>query len=159
MKVGEWQDFFDNGKPKDVTSYKLFKKKSKMDYSFMKDRVVLESIQHGPSISYSAKDFKKTEEGNYKDGVKDGEWIAYYPGGRIPAVVSHYKNGKLHGSMKQYSRRGKLLSEIDYKNGLKHGSFKIYDKRGKVLSEKKFEHGMQIIEGQKNGQGSFTPGR
>jgi len=158
MKVGEWQEFFDNGKPKDVTTYKLIKKKSKMDYSIMKGHTVLESIQHGPSISYSAKDFRKTEEGNYKDGLKDGEWNAYYPGGKIPAVVSNYKSGKLHGTMKQYSRRGKLLSEISYKNGLKHGSFKIYDKRGKVVSEKKFEHGMQIIEGKNSSQGTFTPG-
>ena len=158
MKVGEWQEFFDNGRSKDLITYKLFKKKSKMDYSIMKDHVVLESRKEGKAISYSSKDFKKTEEGKYKNDKKHGEWIAYYPGGKMPAVVTNYKMGQLHGALKQYGRRGKLQSEIQYKDGLKHGSFKIYDKRGKVVNEKTFKHGMQVIGGQENGPGSFSPG-
>ena len=61
--------------------------------------------------------------------------------------------------MKQYDRRGNLMSEVDYKDRLKHGRFIVYDKRGKVVSEKKFSQGMQIIEGQNGGQGSFSPGK
>ena len=159
MKVGEWLEYFDNGKPKDLITYKLFKRKSKVDYGIMKDRVTLDSKMNGPAVSYSDKDFKKTEEGAYKEGLKDGEWIAYYPGGKNPAVVSQYKNGELHGTMKQYSRRGELLSEIDYKDGLKHGRFIIYGKKGEVVNERQYEHGMQIIEGQTNDPGTFTPGR
>jgi len=159
MKVGEWIEYFDNGKLKDVNNYKLFKKKTKMDYGLMKDHVVMESQLNGLSTSYSSKDFRKTEEGNYKEGVKDGEWIAYHPGGKFPAVTSNYKAGKLDGTMKQFGRRGNLMSEIEYKDGLKHGAFIMYDKKGKILSEKKFAHGMQIIEGQTGGQGSFTPGK
>ncbi|MBL4862400.1 MAG: hypothetical protein JKY09_05215 [Crocinitomicaceae bacterium] len=159
MKVGEWIEYFSNGKLKDVVTYKLFKKKTKMDYGIMKDHVVYESKEHGKSESYSAKDFRLTEEGIYKEGLKDGGWIAYHPGGKNPAVSTEYKKGKLHGKMKQYSRRGKLLSEIDYKEGLKHGSFIMYDKKGKVIKELKYERGMQIIEGSTNSPGSFTPGR
>jgi len=158
LKVGEWTDYFENGRPKDVVTYKLFKKKSAMDYSIMKGHVVMESIKDGKAISYSDKDFKPTEEGEYKNGKKEGEWIAYYPGGKIPAVVSNYKDGELDGWMRQYSRRGKLLQEMEYKEGLKHGVFRIYDKKGKVVVEKKFEYGMQIIEGTSSGSGSFTPG-
>ena len=159
MKIGEWIENFDNGKPKDLVTYKLFKKKSKVDYGLMKNRVVLESKKHGKAISYSDKDFRPTEEGEYNEGVKDGEWIAYYPGGKNPAVISNYKNGELHGSMKQFSRRGRILSEVQYKDGLKHGKFIVYDKRGKVINERKFEHGMQVIEGQTNTPGTFTPGK
>lgn len=159
LKIGEWSEYFDNGKPKDVMSYKLFRKKSSVDYGPAKDHVVMESKLHGHSASYSAKDFKLTEEGEYKEGLKEGEWIDYYPGGRVPAVVSTYKNGQLDGKMKQYDRRGNLLSECDYKDGVKHGSFVMYDKRGKVIAERKYDHGMQVIEGQSNTPGSFTPGR
>ena len=159
MKVGEWAEYFDNGKVKNVNNYKLFKKKTKMDYGLMKDHVVMESQLHGLSTSYSSKDFRLTEEGNYKEGVKDGEWIAYHPGGKLAAVSSNYKSGKLDGTMKQFDRRGNLMSQVDYKDGLKHGSFIVYDKRGKVMSEKKFANGMQIIEGQAGGQGSFKPGK
>ena len=159
MQVGEWTEYFENGKLKDIQTYKLFKKKSQVDYGIMKDRVVMENKLHGPSISYSSKDYKKTEEGNYKEGLKDGEWIAYHPGGKNPAVTSNYKEGKLDGGMKQFDRRGNLMSEIEYKDGLKHGSFIVYDKRGRVVNERKFSHGMQIIEGQNNTPGSFTPGK
>ena len=76
----------------------------------------------------------------------------------MAAVTSNYKEGKLDGTMKQYSRRGKMMSSIDYKNGLKHGSFIVYDKRGKVVNERKYEFGMQIIEGRTKTSGSFTPG-
>jgi len=159
MKVGEWIESFDNGKPKDLMTYKLFKKKSPVDYGPAKDHVVMESRLSGPAVSYSAKDFKKTEEGSYNDGLKNGEWIAYHPGGRNPAVISNYKNGILDGTMKQFDRRGDLLSEADYKNGVKHGRFLVYDKRGQIIAEKKFEYGMEVIEGQSNTPGSFTPGR
>ena len=157
LKVGEWTEYFSNGKPKDITNFKLFKKKSKMDYTpIYKDHVVMESRKNGAFKSYSDKDYKITEEGSYKDDKKDGEWIAYYPGGKVPAVVSTYKEGELHGKMKQYSRRGKLLQEMSYKDGLKHGKTVIYDKRGKVFKEVNYEFGQQVVEG---GSGTFSPGK
>ncbi|MFM7859232.1 MAG: toxin-antitoxin system YwqK family antitoxin, partial [Flammeovirgaceae bacterium] len=103
------------------------------------------------------KDFGKTEEGDYKEGMKEGEWIAYHPGGKVPAVISNYKNGELNGVMKQFDRRGKLLQEMEYKDGLKHGKFLVYDKKGGVLVEKTFENGMEEIKGQENKPGSFAP--
>lgn len=157
LKVGEWSNYFENGKPKDLVTYKIFKDKSKVDYGIMKDRIHLDSKKDGLSISYSSKDFAKTEEGSFKEGQKDGEWIAFYPGGRYPAVLSNYKDGELNGTMKQFDRRGNLLQEIDYKKGLKHGRFIIYGKNGAIISEKKFQDGMQVIEGQNNMPGSFSP--
>ena len=159
LKVGEWREYFENGRLKNVTTYKLFKKKNKFNDQILSKRVTMESKEHGPASSYSQKDYKLTEQGEYKEGEKAGEWIAYYPGGRIPAVVSNYKSGQLHGPMKQYSRRGKLLQEMDYKDGLKHGKFVIYDKRGKVLETRDYAYGQRVIEGQTNTPGSFTPGR
>lgn len=157
LKVGEWVDYFENGKPKDLITYKIFKEKSKMEDNIMKERVRLDSKKDGHSISYSSKDYRMTEEGDYKEGQKDGEWIAYHPGGKNPAVVSNYKDGELNGTMKTYDRRGNLLQEIDYKDGLKHGRFIIYDKRGEIVLEKEFENGMEIIKGQNNDPGSFSP--
>lgn len=157
FQIDIWTDYFENGKPKDVVTYKIFKEKSKIDYGIMKDRERLESKKDGHAISYSAKDFGKTEEGDYKEGLKDGEWAAYYPGGRIPAVSSVYKKGELNGTMKQFDRKGKLLQEMDYKDGLKHGRFLVYDKKGGVLVEKTFENGMEVIKGQENKPGSFSP--
>lgn len=145
LKTGEWIDFFENGKPKDLVSYKVIKDKSKIEYGYLKDFDQLESVKHGAAVSFSDKDFKKIEEGEYDNGEKTGTWIDYYPGGRIPAVTQDYKNGKLHGKLKEFDRRGNLMSEIEYKDGLKHGSMKVYDKKGKVAVQKTFENGQQVV--------------
>jgi antitoxin component YwqK of YwqJK toxin-antitoxin module len=157
FKTGKWSNYFENGKPKDEVTYKVFKEKSAIDYGIMKKRVRLESRENGPAVYYSNKDFKKTEEGNFKNGKKNGLWTAYYPGGRIAAVTSNYKEGELDGVMKNFDRRGILLQEMEYKDGLKHGKFIIYDKKGKVLVQKTFEFGMEVIKDQKNTPGSFSP--
>jgi antitoxin component YwqK of YwqJK toxin-antitoxin module len=158
MRVGEWLEYFDNGKTKEISNYKLFKKKTEMDYSILRGHTVMESKLHGASTSFSQKDYKLTEQGEYKRGEKDGEWVAYHPGGRMAAVISEYKEGELHGTMKIFNNRGKVLQEMGYKDGLKHGKFTIYDKRGKVINELRYSEGMRIIEGSAGGGGSFTPG-
>ena len=155
-KTGEWTSFFANGRPKEVITYKVITTKSKMDYSIMKDFERTDSERHGKYIAYSDKDFKLMETGQYNKGEKDGEWIDYHPGGKIPAVISNFKNGELHGTQKQFERRGDLVSELDYKNGLRDGYFRAYDKKGKVVVEKRYKDGLQVIEGTATGTG-FDP--
>lgn len=154
LKDKAWTDYFDNGSPKDIVTYKIIKKKSKIKYGFYKGHYIYESVKEGHATSFSSKDFKKTEEGDFKNGEKHGTWHAYYPGGKYEINIQNYKNGKLDGKMKEFDRKGVIVSEIDYKDGMKHGKFKVYDKKGKVIVEKKFENGMQVTEGP-----SFTPGR
>ncbi len=157
LKIGEWIDYFENGKPKDIVNYKIFKEKSGIDFGIMKNRTHIDSKKHGHTISFSSKDYQKTEEGDYHEGLKEGEWTAYYPGGKYPAVISHYKNGELDGLMQQYSRRGQLLNEISYKNGVKHGKFIVYNSKGKIMVEKYFENGVEVIKNEQNNSGSFSP--
>lgn len=145
LKTGEWIDYFENGKPKDVGSYKIVKKKVKIDYGPLKDMESLESVKDGLWTSYSQKDYKRIEEGNYKNGEKDGVWYAYFPGGKIPCVTTTYKNGKLEGKMTELDRRGNVISDCDYKDGLKHGKMRLYDKKGKITKEMEFEFGQRII--------------
>jgi antitoxin component YwqK of YwqJK toxin-antitoxin module len=47
----------------------------------MKNHMIMESKLHGHSTSYSSKDFKITEHGNYKKGLKDGNWVYYSTNG------------------------------------------------------------------------------
>lgn len=153
LKSKEWIEYFENGMQKDIISYKVIKVKSQVKYGPMKNRSTLTSVKNGKSASFSSKDFKRTEEGNYKNGEKDGVWIDYYPGGKIAAVSSTYKAGKLDGPMRKYGRKGELSSEVNYKNGLIHGTMRTYDKKGKVATEKEYENGLP-----KQGTG-FQPGR
>ncbi|MGV3631970.1 MAG: toxin-antitoxin system YwqK family antitoxin [Bacteroidota bacterium] len=157
MKDKVWTDYFENGSPKDIVTYKVIKKKTKMKYDGnFKGHYLYESVKNGHSESYSDKDFKKTAEGDYKNGEKDGVWTAYYPGAKMAANTQSYKNGQLDGKSKEFDRKGIIISEVDYKEGLKHGKMKIYDKRGKLVLEKKFEYGLEVIEGS---GGVFMPGK
>jgi antitoxin component YwqK of YwqJK toxin-antitoxin module len=155
LKVGEWRKYFSNGKTKELLTYKLFQKKSKFNDAILSNRAPLESRLNGSYESYALKDYKLTESGTYKNGKKNGEWTAFHPGGLVPAVVSNYKDGKLYGPMKTFSRRGVLLQEAQYKNGLRHGKYVVFDRRGRVLKELRYSDGMRVIEGK--GSGSFTP--
>lgn len=147
-KTGQWIDYFDNGKEKDLFTYKIITKKNKaITYGPLKDFKSSESVKHGRSVSYSQKDYKMIEEGNYKLGEKDGVWYTYWPGGKIPSNTTSYKMGKLEGKSTELDRRGNIVSETEYKDGLKHGKMKLYDKRGKVIKELDFEYGQQVIKG------------
>jgi len=159
QKSGEWTEYFKNGQPSDITNYKVLEEKSKTKYGPMKNRVNRKSEKHGQSITYSQKDFSKTQEGKYKKGVKHGKWTTYHKGGLLPAVITNYKNGELHGKMQTFEFRGnQIISEVNYKKGLKDGKAKIFDKTGKVVKEMEYKNGIQIIEGTKSGS-SFSPGR
>lgn len=153
MKTGEWKNYFDNGKLKDVENYKVITTKSKIKYGPMKGRKKRKSVKHGEFISYSSKDYRRTQEGTFKNGEKHGEWIAYHPGGKLPAVITTYKKGELHGPMRTYSFRGnRLLQEVNYKDGLQDGKVTIYNKRGEVIKVEEYEKGLKKVEGT-----SFTP--
>jgi len=143
LKSGPWISNFENGKTKDVITYKVIKVKTGSRRSSMTRRVDLQSQEHGYCVSFSSKDYAKTEEGKYKNGKKHGTWTAYHPGGRIPAVVTQYKNGTLHGIMRQFSKRGKVLQEMAFKEGMKHGLFVVYDNNGKPIIKKEFINGAE----------------
>ena len=154
LKTGQWVDYFENGNPKDIVTYKIFRKKSKM--RIIGEMVEYQSLKHGRSISFSEKDLEKTEEGNYKKGEKDGPWIAYHPGGYTPAVITEYKSGILEGSMRTFDRKGRIVQLAEYKDGVRHGKFVIYDRNEDVLYEKKFAFGYEVKDNG-FGSGSFKP--
>lgn len=147
LKNKLWTEYFDNGSVAKVETFKIQKIKSKVKYGPMRNRVTYASVLNGPYTTYSQKDFKKTEEGIYKNDKKDGVWKAYYPGGKIVAVLTNYKEGKLSGVMRQYDQRGNILNETEYKEGVKHGTMKIFDKKGKVMKQKDFEYGQEKKQG------------
>lgn len=158
-KTGEWMAFFANGQVSDIDTYKVMIKKNKVDKGSLKGRSSKVSALHGKSVTYSQKDFKKIEEGKYKNDKKTGKWITYHPGGLLPAVIANYKDGKLNGKMETYEFLGnKMITSAEYKDGVKHGKTLIYDKNGKVKREMKFENGEQVIEGTK-GDTKFSPKR
>ena len=65
------------------------------------------------------------EEGNYKDGNKDGKWTSYCEHGNI-IEEGNYKDGKKHGKWISYLEDGQIWYEENYKDGEEHGEFILY---------------------------------
>jgi len=66
----------------------------------------------------------------------------------MPAVTSEYKEGKLHGVVREYDAKGRKILRVEthYADGVKHGKMTVYDKRGRVIEVKTFEKGSEIDE-------------
>ena len=143
-KTGKWTEFYNNGRKKEEVSYKV-----KTLKNASQDVVALgfkekQSVEHGFYKAYSQLDFAIKESGKYHLGKKVGKWINFYPGGVVPAVVSTFKNGLLHGEFYQNDRRGNKMNEIHYKNGLKDGLFIVYGSNGKPITQKMFRKGHEL---------------
>ncbi len=155
LQVKEWRDYYNNGRLKEINHYKI---RTRKNYSNgvavmgMKETV---SEPHGKYEAYSQIDFQIKAKGQYKNGVKQGTWYDYYPGGVVPTIISEYKNGKLHGTFKQLGRRGEVMHEISYKDGLKDGLFTIYTPNGQIAVQKMFSKGREMRK--KEGGSMFTP--
>ena len=144
QKVGHWNEFYNNGRLKEQVGYKVKAIKNRKNDVVIMGMKTKQSVQHGKFRAYSQLDFEIKEKGIFKNGVKTGKWINYHPGGVMPAVISNYKKGKLHGVFQQYGRGGDLMNEIHYKNGLKDGLLLVYDINNKVIVKKMFRKGMEM---------------
>ena len=143
LKDGKWMYWTSKGKLKDEGHFAALKKPKKKNTIIIDTNTPeVQSYKHGKWISYSEKDGKLVSEGSYSYGEQDGLWKFYYPGGKIVSVENSFKNGKLDGTSKTFTRRGLPQTVINYKNGKKHGEMKIYDRKGKkVISNKLYKNG------------------
>ena len=143
-KKGKWTEFYNNGRKKEEVSYKVRTLKNSAQDVVAMGFKEKQSLEHGTFKAYSQVDFTIKELGKFKQGKKTGKWINYYPGGVVPAVVSTFKNGLLHGEFYQNDRRGNKMNEIHYKNGLKDGLFIVYGSNGKPITQKMFRNGHEL---------------
>lgn len=80
-------------------------------------------------------------EGNYKDGIRTGAWIFYFPSGSVEQKGFFNEKGKEDGKWVWYYADGTLRREEDYARGLRNGAMVEYDEQGKVIAEGNFEEG------------------
>lgn len=107
------------------------------------------------------------EEGLARNGVKEGTWAIYHPGGVFPEKVISYADGMYNGPYMEFNERGQLAlratyknnildgpwgkyrfgrpeAEANYKNGKFHGTYKEYDSStGKLIKEINYKDGVQ----------------
>lgn len=81
--------------------------------------------QHGLFQMYT-EDGILIDSGTFKDGERDGLTEQFYNDTGKLRVSANYKNGVLEGEFKAYYPNGNLQGEVIYKNGEKNGDFKEY---------------------------------
>jgi antitoxin component YwqK of YwqJK toxin-antitoxin module/Tfp pilus assembly protein PilF len=93
----------------------------------------LNGMRDGKMKSYFP-DGKTESEGQYKANAEIGTWKTYYSNGSVEAETQYDEKGKKNGVLKQFSKDGKQLFEMQYQRGEVVG-YKFFSSDGKVLSE------------------------
>lgn len=82
-------------------------------------------------------------KGTFKDDLRTGEWIFYYPNGNIEQKGKYSKTGKATGEWKWYYESGKLLREEIYKGGKREGLMKEYKEDGSIITKGEYVDDMK----------------
>ena len=79
--------------------------------------------REGRSVSYFPDDGTLLHEGQWKHGVKDGQWT--FNARRFkPALIVTFRDGMLHGETRIYDQSGRTIIKGEYRDGNPHeGTF------------------------------------
>ena len=89
--------------------------------------VILNSEKH--LTGYQENDV--VEEGDYKDNMKEGVWIQYYPGKVLKSKIT-WKDNRPEGYAITYFENGKVNEEGTWINNRWTGAYKLYYENGNV---------------------------
>ncbi len=83
---------------------------------------------------------KIEKKGNFVNQEMQGEWFFYDQQGRLK-TQGHYLNGKEHGSWISFFENGQLNYEGQYDNGSESGLWQVFHPNGKLASKVNFVAG------------------
>lgn len=92
--------------------------------------VVYNSTRHLAGYADNA----KVEEGDYKDNMKQGVWISYYPSGAVKSKIT-FKDNRPEGYAITYFENGKVNEEGTWSNNRWVGPYKLYYENGNIQHE------------------------
>jgi antitoxin component YwqK of YwqJK toxin-antitoxin module len=121
FRQGIWRTFWPDGNLKSEVVYRENKKNGlEMNWYNRSNCVKKESYYYNGqldgTVTFYNKNCKKEFVENYKNGIKEGLEISYYPNGNIKAE-GYYKKGNLDGVYKVYTKTGKFDFESRTTNG------------------------------------------
>lgn len=82
-------------------------------------------------------------QGEYKDGMKIGEWVWYHPNGEMEQKGKFTKKGKPDGLWRWWYDNKQLEREETYVKGKEEGDIVEYFESGKLMTKGQFEEGME----------------
>lgn len=128
-KVGVWKYFSD------------------VDEKLVSEEHYKDGLLDGESITFYPDKGKPFENITYKNGVKNGKWIKYFPNGKKMTETT-YKDGKLEGPFVNYDPDGKLIVKGQYRDGEMDGVWLYYDENGALYRKEVYNKG-QLINSEK----------
>ncbi|MFT5820574.1 MAG: antitoxin component YwqK of YwqJK toxin-antitoxin module [Crocinitomix sp.] len=80
----------------------------------------------------------KIEEGNYKDGRKNGEWIKFHKDGKTPRLKGVYVDNRPNGAYTKFHANGAKKEEGKFTSGKHTEVFRMWYDTGVMSQEKHF---------------------
>ncbi len=138
--------FYMNGKPAATGHYVKQKKNGEWRYySYYHDSLSFienyrDDLKDGPSIKfYPGGD--TAEIIHFREGKKQGPWKQFYPGGQLKLSAT-YVNNKLEGKFRMYYPDGKNQVEGTYRYDVRQGKWYLYDKKGNLVQTISYTDGI-----------------
>lgn len=159
VKLDVKTDYYPNGRPKTVASYKAdvpegirrdYDSTGKVisSFTYKEGKIISEGIIDDEGVKDGPwKEFYESgqlrAEGMYALGNKIGRWRFYHENGSIEQEGTFNNQGNPEGPWKWFYDDGKILREENYRNGLSDGVYTEYDETGKVITQGEFVDGLE----------------
>ncbi len=88
---------------------------------------------------------KRKMEGPYRNGVRDGKWMAWYDNDTVWSI-GFYNNGKRNGLSAVYHPNGVKYYDKNYKNDVAEGKWSFYNEEGSLVGEAYYHKGELVKE-------------
>ena len=105
---------------------------------------IIETLEPIPSGSYSRVcDGVMIEQGDFKTGLKIGEWTSYSSSGKVIKKIN-YTNGTLNGDVSYFHNNGKKKLSGSFSNGKKNGNWAFYNQKEKIQWSLTYRDGLPV---------------
>ncbi len=138
------ESFHENGKPMAMGKYINQKRDSTWNfYSDIDGKIIAKEDYrkgklNGKSILFYVDSGKPAEITEYKQGVKEGTYLKYFPDGKT-MTEGLYHNDQLHGDFTVYYNDETIEIKGRYENGRKSGNWEYFTENGKPITEEQYK--------------------
>lgn len=99
-------------------------------------------LLHGPLEKFD-RDGNLLEKGEFAQGLKEGDWLWWYPNGFVARQCS-WRRGWQTGTFNEYHANGSLYRTGKYKKDKLHGSLTLYNSEGGVDFVERYKRGVLV---------------
>jgi antitoxin component YwqK of YwqJK toxin-antitoxin module len=131
---GVEKEYYLNGK---LLSNIEFKKGDIVKYVFYDTtgKILSQGTKSGKTLNYERYDNKGFlhSKGQFVNGLKQGDWTAYFALLQKPFSITAYKDGMQHGSYTKYYQNGQTSTKATYKEDELDGAYFVFSKADSTI--------------------------